>query len=134
MLLSPEGKSRPENSRRSEGPFGPWPATALEREAKTQAAPEAAAVERTKAPNADVSGKLFEQRPIKLQPELRHVLTHLYYAIDHLIHSRSLSAKAELLSVEGLVFFDGGDDDYEKWFQKRADELAEVAEESTRGE
>lgn len=113
----------PENSRRSE-----TDEEALAREAQIQASLEAAAERLTKGAYAEVGSQLFQERSIKLQPELRHVLTHLYYAIEHLIHARPLSAKAELLSVEGLIFFDGGDDDYESWFRQRADELAARSE------
>lgn len=56
---------------------------------------------------------------VKKEPELRHVLAHLYYAIEHLARRepRTMAAWHELKSIEGLVFFDGDDEDYENWLQ-----------------
>jgi len=56
---------------------------------------------------------------VRTEPELRHVLAHLYYAIDHVIAQRYSTARMELKSIEGLIFFEGGDDDYEAWLRRK---------------
>ena len=43
---------------------------------------------------------------VKEHPELRHVLAHLYYAIEALSSGHSGEALYELRSIEGLVFWD----------------------------
>lgn len=61
---------------------------------------------------------------VKTEAELRHVLAHLYYAIEHLAAEppRSALATMELKSIEGLVFWDGGDEDIEAWLRRHGKE------------
>lgn len=47
---------------------------------------------------------------IKQQPELRHVLSHLHNAIEHLAEGAPESALHELESVAGLVFWETTDE------------------------
>lgn len=58
---------------------------------------------------------------IKEEPELRHALAHIYYAIEALSNGHAAEALYELKSIEGLVFWDSDDDmtKYtEKWHEK----------------
>ncbi len=78
------------------------------------------AIDKAATPKRVVAAEAFaDALVIKTEPELRHVLAHLYYAIDHLVAGRSLMAQNELKSIEGLVFFDGDDDQYESWLQAK---------------
>lgn len=65
-----------------------------------------------------------DQICVRTEPELRHVLAHCYYAIEHLIADppRRTLARHELKSIEGLIFFDGGDEDYESWLRSKLKE------------
>lgn len=57
---------------------------------------------------AKAKGKLFEDMIIiKMEPELRHVLSHLYYAIDCLIQQCPAGAEDNLKCIEGLIKFSG---------------------------
>lgn len=57
------------------------------------------------------------EKPIKLQPELRHVLAHIYMAIDALSENRPLDAQDNIASISGLI---GMDDDinWEYYYEK----------------
>ena len=66
-----------------------------------------------------MSDPFSDQLVIKMQPELRHALAHIWYAVEALAHGRNVSALAELRSIESLVFFDGDDSDYEAWLKAR---------------
>lgn len=57
---------------------------------------------------------------IKLEPELRHALAHIWYAIDALAHGCPLVAIQEIKCIEALIFFDGDDQDIESWLKKNA--------------
>lgn len=53
---------------------------------------------------------------IKREPEIRHVLAHLYMAIDSILKNCPLSAIDNIQSIEGLIFYDGLDPtDWEKY-------------------
>ena len=55
--------------------------------------------------------------PVKAQPELRHVLAHLYHAIEAVMAECPAVALDELKACESSIFFDGGDPaDWEKWY------------------
>ncbi len=43
---------------------------------------------------------------IKKNPELRHALAHMYYAIECLTRGKLDAALFELESIEGLIFWD----------------------------
>ncbi len=43
---------------------------------------------------------------IKDQPEIRHVLSHLYFAIEALTEDHKLEALYELKSIESLIFWE----------------------------
>ncbi len=51
-----------------------------------------------------------ESMVIKREPELRHVLSHLMNAIEHLAEGATESALHELESISGLVFWEDTDD------------------------
>lgn len=54
---------------------------------------------------------MFEdQIRILHEPELRHVLSHLHAAIEAVANGQPTLAKAELASIEGLVFYESGPD------------------------
>ena len=58
-----------------------------------------------------MSGQLFEdQVRILHNPELRHVLAHLWAAIEATAQGLPTLAEAELASIEGLVFYESGPD------------------------
>ncbi len=80
----------------------------------------ATAVKESLAPlRVEAADAFADALVVKTEPELRHVLAHLYYAIDHLVADRPIMAMNELKSIEGLVFFDGDDDQYESWLQAK---------------
>lgn len=54
---------------------------------------------------------------VKREPELRHVLAHLYYAIDALRQGLPRLALLELQSIEGLVFWGTDDEEVERWIR-----------------
>lgn len=61
---------------------------------------------------------------VKMNPELRHVLAHMIYAIDCLVAGNTAEAAYELESIRGLVFWDsdkGQTADAEEW-KDRTDE------------
>lgn len=43
---------------------------------------------------------------VKSEPELRHVLAHLWYALEAMCRGKCGEALYELKSVEGLIFFE----------------------------
>jgi len=47
-----------------------------------------------------------EQISIKMEPELRHVLAHMSYAIEALAKGNLGEAQYEIESIKGLVFWD----------------------------
>jgi len=47
---------------------------------------------------------------IKEDPELQHVLGHLWLAIEHAARGEDNAALYELDSIEGLIFFNDPDD------------------------
>lgn len=47
---------------------------------------------------------------IKHDPELRHVLSHLANAIEHLAHGSKDAALHELESIEGLIFWESDEE------------------------
>lgn len=47
---------------------------------------------------------------IKHDPELRHVLSHIMNAIEHLAHGSTDAALHELESIEGLVFWESDEE------------------------
>lgn len=47
---------------------------------------------------------------IKDEPELRHALAHMYYAIEALAKGHRIEALYELKSIEALIFWE--DDDH----------------------
>jgi len=60
---------------------------------------------------------LDDQLSIKMEPELRHVLAHFYYAIECLIHKQKAGAMDNIKCIEGLIMFDGNDpSDWEKYY------------------
>jgi hypothetical protein len=54
-----------------------------------------------------------DQISIKMEPELRHVLAHLFYALEAVVKKCPQGAMDNLRCVEGLVFFEG--DQPEGW-------------------
>lgn len=56
---------------------------------------------------------------VKMEPELRHVLAHLYYAIECLAKDCPLGALDNLKSIEGLIMFDGDEpEDWERYYNE----------------
>lgn len=57
---------------------------------------------------------------IKTEPELRHVLTHIVYAIRALRNGCPRAAEAELLSIEEFILWeDDSDHALEKYYASR---------------
>lgn len=56
---------------------------------------------------------------VKLEPELRHILAHFYYAIECLINNQKYGALDNIKSIEGLIMFEGDPSDWEKYYQRR---------------
>ena len=52
-----------------------------------------------------------DQITIKLNPELRHALSHLWLAIHELASGNVRTCFAELRSIESLVLFDEGEEE-----------------------
>lgn len=68
---------------------------------------------------------LSEEVPVKGRPELRHILAHLYMAIECTIRDCPNGALDHLKSIEGLIFFDGDDpQDYEDWYRQQQKRLS----------
>ena len=60
---------------------------------------------------------------IKTEPELRHVLAHIYYSIECLCEEPPcvFGALDNLKSIEGLIMFDGdGARDWESYYEEMA--------------
>jgi len=58
---------------------------------------------------------------IKMEPELRHVLAHMIYAIEALVNGDTAEAQYEVESIKGLVFWDsdrGQTADAEEWLER----------------
>ena len=58
---------------------------------------------------------------IKMEPELRHALAHMIYAIDALAKGEVEEAKFEIESIRGLVFWDsdeGQTADSKEWARR----------------
>lgn len=66
--------------------------------------------------------KIFENQVIiKMNPELRHVFAHLYYAIEAAIEKCPNSAMDNLKSIEGLIMFEGDEHkDWERYYKNFA--------------
>ena len=63
---------------------------------------------------------------IKKDPELQHVLAHLWNAIDFTARGESTAAEHELESIAGLIFWD--DDDHFVEFTRGDNDGKEEAE------
>jgi hypothetical protein len=59
-------------------------------------------------------------RRLKNEPELRHVLAHLFYAIRALRNGQLRLSLYELESVEGLIFWGESDPRIERWLRREA--------------
>jgi len=59
-----------------------------------------------------------DQICIKMEPELRHVLAHIYYAIECLAQNAPIGALDNLKSIEGLLMFEGDELDWERFYRK----------------
>lgn len=67
-----------------------------------------------------------DQITIKMEPELRHALAHIYYAVEALAHNRPISALDNLRSIESLIMFDGDEDDWETYYRNRLNLLDQL--------
>lgn len=55
---------------------------------------------------------------VKTEPELRHILAHMMFAIECLIKKCPNGAMDNIKSIEGLVMFDGDDpEDWERYYR-----------------
>ncbi len=62
---------------------------------------------------------------IKLEPELRHTLAHMIYAIEALANGEPAEARYELEEIKGLVFWDsegGQTADAREWLAREQQE------------
>jgi len=68
----------------------------------------------------DVVQPFDDQISIKCEPELRHVLIHLFYAVECLAAGCPIGCLDNLRSVEGLLAFDGdGPDEWEAFYREQ---------------
>ncbi len=66
-------------------------------------------------PLATVEVDPFEdQIVLKLEPELRHVCAHFFFALEALAHGRPVLALENLRSIESLIMSDGNDANWEQ--------------------
>jgi len=55
---------------------------------------------------------------IKMEPEIRHVLAHIMFAVECLTKNCPIGAMDNIKSIEGLVMFDGDDPkEWEKYYK-----------------
>ena len=55
---------------------------------------------------------------VKTEPELRHIIAHLIFAIECLIDKCPMGAMDNIKSIEGLIMFDGDNPkDWEKYYK-----------------
>lgn len=57
------------------------------------------------------------ETPIKLQPELRHVLAHICMAIDSLSEGKPLDAQDNIASIQSIIGLDDKTD-WEEYYKK----------------
>jgi hypothetical protein len=62
---------------------------------------------------------------IKMEPEIRHVLAHMIYAIEALANGNQGEAQYEIEQIKGLLFWDSdaaSAGDMEKWHRQENDD------------